>query len=70
MLGVVKKGRSAMRAEKSGTFVRSTLREGGEMYSGDLNGGNIWIVDFYWFFIQMVGYSDAGTMGPWKTYTR
>ena len=27
------------------------------MYSGDFNSGNIWLVNFYLFFIQMVGYS-------------
>ena len=31
------------------------------MYSGDLNNGNIGIVNFYLFFIQMVGYSDTAS---------
>ena len=32
---------------------------GSPTYSGDLNRGNIWIANFYWFVNQIVRYSDA-----------
>ena len=61
VLGLLKEGRgtcgTSAKIPEDEDGDQDLMYSGDLMYSRDLDNGNIWMVNFYLFFIQMVGYS-------------